>query len=164
MLSATGLAHRHGNQFRTRSGPQQALDELQDLGHGFLARSFAVVGMWSDNILPPQRPLVRQCSGKRHTFFMTETSESESGSAPDGWDLTDQGLHRTFTFQSFSEAWGFMNRVALAAEKQDHHPDWSNSWNKVAITLSSHDAGGRVTERDVRLASTINKLVPSGAQ
>jgi len=57
-----------------------------------------------------------------------------------------------------------MNRVALAAEKQDHHPDWSNSWNKVAITLSSHDAGGRVTERDVRLASTINKLVPSGAQ
>jgi 4a-hydroxytetrahydrobiopterin dehydratase len=92
---------------------------------------------------------------------MTEPSESESGSLPDGWDLTDQRLHRTFTFKDFSEAWGFMNRVALAAEKQDHHPDWSNSWNTVDISLSSHDAGGRVTERDRRLASTINKLVQS---
>ena len=86
---------------------------------------------------------------------MTEHSES----VPPGWELVDQHLHRTFIFKDFSEAWAFMSRVALAAEKQDHHPDWSNSWNTVEISLSSHDAGGTVTDRDQRLATTINKLV-----
>ena len=54
-----------------------------------------------------------------------------------------------------------MNRVALAAEKADHHPDWSNSWNKVSISLTSHDVGG-LSERDVRLATRINELLPPG--
>jgi len=76
---------------------------------------------------------------------------------PPGWDLVDGRLHREFTFADFSEAFAFMTRVALAAEKADHHPDWSNSWNKVRIDLVSHDKGA-VTERDVALARRIDAL------
>jgi 4a-hydroxytetrahydrobiopterin dehydratase len=75
---------------------------------------------------------------------------------PAGWDIVDGKLHRELTFKNFSEAWAFMNRVALAAEKQDHHPEWSNVWNKVVIDLATHDAGGTVTDRDEKLAETIN--------
>jgi 4a-hydroxytetrahydrobiopterin dehydratase len=76
---------------------------------------------------------------------------------PDGWDVVDGRLHREFTFADFSEAFAFMARVALAAEKANHHPDWSNSWNKVTIDLVSHDAGG-LTDRDRDLATKINDL------
>lgn len=58
------------------------------------------------------------------------------------WEVVDGHLHRELTFADFSEAFGFMTRVALAAEKLDHHPDWSNSWNQVVIDIVSHDAGG----------------------
>jgi len=77
-----------------------------------------------------------------------------------GWTLQDGGgaIHRGFRFKDFSEAWGFMNRVALAAEQLGHHPDWTNVWNRVEITLSTHDAGG-LTENDVKLAKTIDALV-----
>ena len=77
---------------------------------------------------------------------------------PLGWTEVDGKLHREFTFANFSEAFGFMSRVALAAEKADHHPDWSNAWNKVVIDLVSHDKGG-ITDRDISLADAINALV-----
>lgn len=67
-------------------------------------------------------------------------------------------ISRTFSFKNFSEAFAFMTRVALAAEAADHHPDWSNSYNKVTIALSTHSAGG-LTERDIALATKIDKLV-----
>jgi 4a-hydroxytetrahydrobiopterin dehydratase len=76
----------------------------------------------------------------------------------DGWEVVDGALHRTFTFGNFVEAFGFMTQVALIAEKLFHHPDWSNSWNKVDISLINHDAGG-LTERDFELAGKINALV-----
>jgi 4a-hydroxytetrahydrobiopterin dehydratase len=76
---------------------------------------------------------------------------------PGGWGVVDGKLHREFAFKNFSEAWAFMARVALLAEKADHHPDWSNSWNKVVIDLVSHDAGG-ITDRDRTLAEKINGL------
>lgn len=66
-------------------------------------------------------------------------------------------ITRTIKFADFSAAFGFMTRVALAAEKADHHPEWSNVWNRVEITLSTHDAGG-LTQRDVKLAKVIDKL------
>ena len=81
-----------------------------------------------------------------------------ASSAPDGWDVVDGKLRRELAFADFSEAWAFMARVALLAEKADHHPDWSNSWNKVVIELVSHDKG-EVTDRDRALAEKINGLV-----
>ena len=74
--------------------------------------------------------------------------------AMSAWEEQDGKLHREFTFADFSEAWAFMSRVALLAEKSNHHPDWSNSWNKVVIDLVSHDAGG-ITDRDRELAEKI---------
>lgn len=67
-------------------------------------------------------------------------------------------IARTFRFKDFSEAWGFMARVALLAEKHDHHPEWSNVWNRVEITLTTHDAGG-LSARDVALARAIDALI-----
>ena len=64
-------------------------------------------------------------------------------------------LQKSFKFKSFSQAWGFMNRVALAAEKLDHHPEWFNVYNRVDITLSTHDCNG-LSERDVKLAKRID--------
>ncbi len=72
------------------------------------------------------------------------------------WKETDHKLQRTFEFSDFSEAFAFMTRVALAAEKLNHHPDWSNSYNKVSIALTSHDAGHVVTEKDRQLAEIID--------
>jgi 4a-hydroxytetrahydrobiopterin dehydratase len=78
--------------------------------------------------------------------------------APDGWTISGTKLRRELEFADFSEAWGFMARVALLAEKSNHHPDWSNSWNKVTIELTSHDKGA-LTDRDERLALAINDLL-----
>ena len=76
-----------------------------------------------------------------------------------GWKMVEgrNAITRTLKFADFSEAFGFMTRVALAAEKLDHHPEWSNVWNRVEITLSTHDAGG-LTDRDLKLAKIIDKL------
>jgi 4a-hydroxytetrahydrobiopterin dehydratase len=79
-------------------------------------------------------------------------------SVPDGWTQEGDTLHRELEFADFSEAFGFMTRVALLAESRNHHPDWSNSWNKVSIDLTTHDAGG-LTDNDVALAEAINTLV-----
>jgi 4a-hydroxytetrahydrobiopterin dehydratase len=77
-----------------------------------------------------------------------------------GWSLVSgrDAIERSFQFRDFSEAWGFMNRVALLAESQNHHPEWSNVWNRVRIELSTHDAGG-LTANDVKLAQAINALL-----
>ena len=74
-----------------------------------------------------------------------------------GWDTVDDRLHRVFEFADFSEAFGFMTRVALIAEKLNHHPDWSNSWNRVTIDITSHDQGG-VTDLCVDFATRVNRL------
>lgn len=75
------------------------------------------------------------------------------------WEETDNKLRRTFTFDDFSEAFAFMARVALVAEKMGHHPEWTNVYNKVTIALSTHDAGDVVTDKDRKLAAAIDKLV-----
>ena len=78
---------------------------------------------------------------------------------PEGWEVADGRLHRELRFADFSEAFAFMTRVALAAEKADHHPDWSNSWNTVDIALSTHSAGSTVTDADRDLAAAIDELL-----
>ena len=75
-----------------------------------------------------------------------------------GWTEVDGRLHRELEFADFAEAWAFMERVAALAEAQDHHPDWSNSWNRVVIDLVSHDVGA-ITERDRRLAAAIDEVL-----
>lgn len=75
------------------------------------------------------------------------------------WTEADNKLYRKFEFANFSEAFAFMARVALAAEKIDHHPLWTNVWNRVEIWLSTHDAGDLVTEKDRKLAAIIDTLV-----
>lgn len=76
------------------------------------------------------------------------------------WDVDDarDGITRQFIFEDFSEAFAFMTRVALLAEVQDHHPEWSNVWNRVDILLTTHDAGG-LSQRDIRMATAIDALV-----
>lgn len=77
----------------------------------------------------------------------------------EGWSLAEDGgsISRSFAFRNFSEAFGFMTRVALAAEKMDHHPDWSNVYKTVEVTLSTHSAGG-LTDLDLELARRMNRL------
>ena len=78
---------------------------------------------------------------------------------PDGWTASDGGkaLTRSIKFTDFSEAFAFQTRVAMHAEKVDHHPEFTSVWNRVDFRLTSHDSGG-VTERDVKLAQAINRL------
>ncbi|WP_461133606.1 4a-hydroxytetrahydrobiopterin dehydratase [Spirosoma lituiforme] len=75
------------------------------------------------------------------------------------WQEQDNQLTREFQFADFSEAFAFMTRVALVAEKMDHHPWWSNVYNQVTIKLSTHDAGNTVTRKDHELAAAIDKVV-----
>ncbi|HEX5366551.1 MAG TPA: 4a-hydroxytetrahydrobiopterin dehydratase [Acidimicrobiales bacterium] len=75
-----------------------------------------------------------------------------------GWGISDGALHRELEFLSFVEAFGFMAMVALEAERLGHHPDWSNSWNKVVIDVSSHQEGG-ITDRCFALAAAVNRAL-----
>lgn len=90
---------------------------------------------------------------------LTEAERDGLSSRLPEWTLAADGtsIERVFRFSDFSAAWGFMSRVALLAEQQDHHPDWSNVWNKVAIVLSTHDVGG-LSARDVKLADAIDRI------
>jgi len=86
--------------------------------------------------------------------------EAARAALPAQWLLVEgrDAIARTFRFKDFSAAWGFMSRVALLAEAQDHHPEWFNVYNRVEITLTTHDAGG-LSERDLRLAHAIDALL-----
>lgn len=74
------------------------------------------------------------------------------------WEEKENALYRRFQFKDFSEAFAFMTRVALVAEKMDHHPRWTNVWNTVEIWLNTHDAGNTVTDKDRQLAKKIDAL------
>jgi 4a-hydroxytetrahydrobiopterin dehydratase len=87
-------------------------------------------------------------------------TDTELKSLPGKWQLAEdqKSIHQSYTFKSFAEAWSFMSHVALLAEKMDHHPNWSNVYNKVDITLTTHDAGG-LTSNDLELAKAITDFV-----
>ncbi len=89
---------------------------------------------------------------------LTGEHRAQALSELDGWTEAEDrdAIRKSYTFRSFSEAFGFMSRAALAAEKMDHHPEWFNVYNKVDVTLSTHDAGG-LTERDIKLALEMDK-------
>ncbi len=75
-----------------------------------------------------------------------------------GWSLAGEALEKTFEFGSFREAMSFMVRAAFEAEAMNHHPDWTNVYNRVVIRLNTHDAGGKVTAKDVELAKSLQKI------
>ena len=91
---------------------------------------------------------------------LTDTERTALATRLPDWRMAAgrDAISREFRFKNFSEAWGFMNRVALLAEQQDHHPEWFNVWNRVEITLATHDAGG-LSARDVTLAAAIDALL-----
>jgi 4a-hydroxytetrahydrobiopterin dehydratase len=96
---------------------------------------------------------------------MAETKLNEQQIAAElkklkGWTVEQGKLHRIYEFRDFSQAFGFMSRVALAAEGMGHHPDWSNAWNKVTIDLTTHSAGG-LTQNDFGLAGKIQQISES---
>ena len=88
---------------------------------------------------------------------LTEAEIVKNLESVPGWSLEDGKLFREFNFPSFVEAFGFMASVAIIAEKQNHHPEWFNVYNKVRIHLTTHDAGG-ISENDFALASSINGI------
>lgn len=79
----------------------------------------------------------------------------------EGWEYKDDAIHTSFQFENFKEAFSVMVRIAFEAEAHQHHPDWSNVYNELQISLSTHDAGG-VTEKDFKLARAIESIVESG--
>ncbi|GAA6021796.1 hypothetical protein JCM10207_002063 [Rhodosporidiobolus poonsookiae] len=94
------------------------------------------------------------------------STESLNALVSHGWELSKaaeagrstQRIAREYRFRDFSEAWGFMSRVALVAEKLNHHPEWSNVYNRVSIALTTHDEGNQLTALDVKLAERIEKI------
>jgi 4a-hydroxytetrahydrobiopterin dehydratase len=88
---------------------------------------------------------------------LSESEVEAALRALEGWSVIDGKLHRVFEFANFVEAFGFMTQVALIAEKLDHHPEWSNVWNRVVVDLTTHDAGG-LTRSDTDLAAQMNEL------
>ena len=74
------------------------------------------------------------------------------------WTEKDNKLIGEFVFEDFSQAWAFMTEVAILAERKNHHPDWTNVWNRVVITLTTHDEGDIVTEKDRKMADSISKI------
>ena len=91
---------------------------------------------------------------------LTQAEREEALAGLTGWTLRDDGLaiERECRFADFSQAFAFMTRVALLAEKMDHHPEWSNVWNRVHVTLTTHDAGG-LSQRDVAMAGAIEGVM-----
>ncbi|MGE8940600.1 4a-hydroxytetrahydrobiopterin dehydratase [Leptospira interrogans] len=93
---------------------------------------------------------------------LTDDARRQALERLQGWQLVDgrDAMTKQFKFADFNAAFAFMTRAALVAEKMDHHPEWSNVWNRVNVTLTTHDAGG-LTERDIALAEAMDKFAKS---
>ncbi len=89
---------------------------------------------------------------------LSETEIQEKLKDIDGWEYQDNAIHTTFEFKDFKDAFSVMTRIAFEAELQNHHPDWSNVYKTLQISLSTHDAGG-VTDKDFKLAKTIEEII-----
>jgi 4a-hydroxytetrahydrobiopterin dehydratase len=103
---------------------------------------------------------VRQQETRMPVEPLSDEDRAEALDTLDEWDYDEarDAITRSFTFADFSEAFAFMTRVALLAEKADHHPEWSNVWNRVEILLTTHDASG-LSYKDVALAEAIDALL-----
>lgn len=89
---------------------------------------------------------------------LSEKQISEKLKDLDGWQFNDNAIHTKLEFEDFKETFSIMTRIAFEAEAQQHHPDWTNAYNTLSISLTSHDAGG-VTEKDFKMAKTIESII-----
>ena len=89
---------------------------------------------------------------------LTDTEITQKLEKLEGWEFHNNQLQTSFEFENFKDAFSVMTRIAFEAELQNHHPDWANVYNKLEISLSTHDAGG-ITEKDFTLATTIDKII-----
>ena len=94
-----------------------------------------------------------------HTLLSADQRQTLPATLPN-WTILEKSISRELVFNDFNEAFGFMSRVALLAEGRNHHPNWSNVYNRVSITLSTHDLGG-LSDLDVELAAAIDQLLPA---
>jgi len=124
---------------------------------------FVLTGKRSDGVCECRREAIHgtifRSGGVIVTEKLTGNARKTALTKLAGWsEVKDRdAISRTFTFRDFNEAFGFMTRAALVAEKLDHHPEWFNVYDKVEVTLATHDAGG-VTERDIELATAMDRL------
>ncbi len=93
---------------------------------------------------------------------LSESEIQEQLKNLEGWEYLDNAIHTTFEFNNFKDAFSVMTRISFEAEAQQHHPDWTNVYNKLQISLSTHDAGG-VTNKDLKLAKTIDDIIEGDA-
>jgi 4a-hydroxytetrahydrobiopterin dehydratase len=117
------------------------------------------IGSKKDDYYNTNSPIMGDFKGYNMTtkFNNTDIATALSklnASALSPWEINDHKLCKTFKFKDFAQAFGFMSTIALYAEKQDHHPEWSNTYNRVNITLTTHDAGG-ISQKDFNLAHTV---------
>jgi 4a-hydroxytetrahydrobiopterin dehydratase len=140
-------------------------DRLFGSANGAVNRSaaFALIRKRSDEVCECRREAIHGTivgsGGVTVAEKLTGNARKTALAKLAGWsEAKDRdAISRTFTFRDFNEAFGFMTRAALVAEKLDHHPEWFNVYDKVEVTLATHDAGG-VTERDIELAAAMDRL------
>jgi 4a-hydroxytetrahydrobiopterin dehydratase len=101
---------------------------------------------------------VQEIAGKLPKWTIVPEEEQKASDKDIMGAERARSIARTFEFEDFVHAWSFMSAVALRAEKMDHHPDWSNVYNRVAVVLNTHDVGGLVTEKDIQLAAIMDSL------
>jgi 4a-hydroxytetrahydrobiopterin dehydratase len=142
-----GSGAEHGSRGRKQGGTSGDL-------HKSLRFVGASLGCW-----PSMRQASRQPRREQMTAKLAGKARTQALSSIKSWKKVRgrDAIQKSFRFADFNEAWGFMTRVAMAAEKADHHPEWSNVYNKVEIVLSTHDAGG-LSEKDVALAKVIDSI------
>ena len=109
----------------------------------------------------PCQNKARKSKGTDMVELLSEEQRAKALADLDGWSPVEgrDAITKSFGFKDFNEAFGWMTRVAMIAETQNHHPEWFNVWNRVEVTLATHEAGG-LTERDVALAGAIDGLEP----
>ncbi|KAK3580141.1 hypothetical protein CHS0354_013416 [Potamilus streckersoni] len=127
-----------------------------------LTRTFFVAGcrIFRSSYIPYSRAYAKMTSDAKRAKLTVEERESKiKPLLEDGWTMVEgrDAIIKQFLFKNFNQAFGFMTNVALQAEKMDHHPEWFNVYNRVEITLSTHDCGG-LSEKDVKLANFIDNV------
>jgi 4a-hydroxytetrahydrobiopterin dehydratase len=152
-----------GLQAKSQASPFRSGSSVSRPARRTVRPAFVLTGKRSDEVCECRREAIHgtifRSGGVTVAEKLTGNARKSALAKLVGWsEVKDRdAISRTFTFRDFNEAFGFMTRAALVAEKLDHHPEWFNVYDKVEVTLATHDAGG-VTERDIELAAAMDRL------